>query len=160
MVLALAIALGGFQFEAHLLANGPAQEPAHAVGLPAGQFHQFIERGSIFAAQKLDHLGVLLLFGSAALLALLVSLVAGLAAVFSFATAASPRSRPALVIFGAFVYFAFDISISFGITVMGIIRYDSLGFGPLGSFINSRTRAGRKAAIEPMGGSQLPATRY
>src|SRR5450759_4845578 len=83
---------------------------------------------------------VLMLFGSAALLALLVSLVAGLAA-FSFAMAASPRSRPALVIFGAFVFFAF-ISVSSMFTVIGIIRYDFLGLGADGSSMRVRTVEG------------------
>ena len=54
-VYALAVStLDGLQLETHLLADGPAQEPPHAVALPAGELHQLRDGRAIFSAQHFN----------------------------------------------------------------------------------------------------------
>jgi len=43
----------------HLLAHSPGQEPAHRVCLPAGGFHEFLERRAAGAPEQAEHLGSL-----------------------------------------------------------------------------------------------------
>jgi len=54
---ALAVfALGGNDGQAHLLADGPRQEPANAVRLPASGLHQFLSRNAAVPLQQVQDL--------------------------------------------------------------------------------------------------------
>ena len=44
-------AFAGFDLEAHLLDDGTADEPTHAVGLPAGCGHEVFQRGTVRFAE-------------------------------------------------------------------------------------------------------------
>src|ERR1700730_763729 len=58
LVEALAILpLGGLDRAAHLLAERAADEPAHAVGLPGGSFHDFDQRRAALPFQQGHHHG-------------------------------------------------------------------------------------------------------
>src|ERR1700730_14963557 len=51
------VALGGFDLQAQLLAEGAGHEPADGVGLPAGSFHQVGQGGALGIFQQGDNLG-------------------------------------------------------------------------------------------------------
>src|ERR1019366_10467872 len=53
------LALGGFDFQAHLLAQRTADESAYGMCLPACRFHNFLQGGSTRALQQIeDRLGL------------------------------------------------------------------------------------------------------
>jgi len=52
-------ALSGLDREPHLLADGAADETAHAVGLPTCGLHQFLHGGSAWALEQIQDFGSL-----------------------------------------------------------------------------------------------------
>ena len=51
------LALRGFDREPHLLPQGPTDEPAHTVGLPAGRLHDLFQGGAVGPSQQIQDLG-------------------------------------------------------------------------------------------------------
>src|SRR5260370_9667408 len=50
------LSVRGYYGQSHLLAEGPADEAAYRMGLPAGGFHYFLEGGSVRPFQQVQHL--------------------------------------------------------------------------------------------------------
>ena len=51
--------LGGFDRQAHFLAERAADEPTHAVRLPTGSLHNLSERRSVLALEQVQDRGLL-----------------------------------------------------------------------------------------------------
>src|SRR5262249_21196826 len=53
------VAFGGFDRQAHFLAERAADEPTHAVRLPTGSLHNLSERRSVLALEQVQDRGLL-----------------------------------------------------------------------------------------------------